>query len=255
MRNRRQDAMHFLDSPDNGDLEALMALGEILREDEEAFREIVRHPITDDMTPVVAVLPGIRREGLELVQELLNPENIALETRKVSISGTGTVTLAIVRMGGQYANPASMDHLERTVLETAAFMGEPFPRSLVALIFADPTKLRVSGVNFQSGITVRRGLEYDETLLTRTMAHEVAHYYWYGNANWVDEGLANHIANFLEHRRTRLPLAVIDFPCAEHRSIGDFPTREEARQRGDEPNLPSGASHNLRTSPRQRGYT
>ncbi len=46
-RNGGQDAMPvlnmpFLDSPNNGDQEALMALGQILGEDEEAFQEIVR---------------------------------------------------------------------------------------------------------------------------------------------------------------------------------------------------------------------
>ena len=42
---------------------------------------------------------------------------------------------------------------------------------------------------------------FEGRVLQQGLAHEVAHYYWRGNEDWIDEGLANTI----EYSCTALP--------------------------------------------------
>jgi hypothetical protein len=44
----------------------------------------------------------------------------------------------------------------------------------------------------------------------RLIAHEVAHYYWSGNPDWLDEGLAELLAAVSENARTGAPVNVAD---------------------------------------------
>ena len=51
------------------------------------------------------------------------------------------------------------------------------------------------------------------------IAHEVAHYYWSGNDDWVDEGAADFLASISERARTGQPLEATNHPCAVASSI------------------------------------
>ena len=64
-----------------------------------------------------------------------------------------------------------------------------------------------------------------------SIAHEVAHYYWYGNADWIDEGAADFMAAVIESARTGRPLVVGRPPCAYAGSISELESLEF--ERGD----------------------
>ena len=51
------------------------------------------------------------------------------------------------------------------------------------------------------------------------IAHEVAHYYWSGNSNWVDEGASDFMASTSENARTGGPIEVTNDPCGYVRTI------------------------------------
>ena len=51
------------------------------------------------------------------------------------------------------------------------------------------------------------------------IAHEVAHYYWSGSSDWIDEGAAEFLASVAENSRTGEDVEVTNYPCAYADSI------------------------------------
>ena len=76
-------------------------------------------------------------------------------------------------------------------------MGEPLPVSHI--ILAMDTKSvtpQYSGTNFGIAISYDEAMEqplgtWEANSLRTGVVHEVAHYYWSGMADWIDEGMAN----------------------------------------------------------------
>ena len=64
-----------------------------------------------------------------------------------------------------------------------------------------------------------------------SIAHEVAHYYWSGNADWIDEGAADFVAAIIETARTGRALGVGRPPCAYAGNIAELESLEV--ERGD----------------------
>ena len=50
----------------------------------------------------------------------------------------------------------------------------------------------------------------------------MAHYYWSGNKDWLDEGVADFMASIIENTRTGQPISVTNFPCAYADSIAEL---------------------------------
>ena len=50
----------------------------------------------------------------------------------------------------------------------------------------------------------------------------MAHYYWIGNEDWVDEGAANFMASIVEGARTGQPIGVTNPPCGYAGSIAEL---------------------------------
>ena len=84
----------------------------------------------------------------------------------------------------------SMDLLEEAVWFAESYMGEPFPLSLVLLLYADAVKPGFVGHNSGTGMVVHPDFDGDDEL-GLIVGHEVAHFYWYGSSQvWLDEGAA-----------------------------------------------------------------
>ena len=225
--------MPFLQSVNPGDLQAVTSLRMISQEDRPAFQQIMNHPtfaaggITDAWTPVVATLKSAQQFNRNLIPTLLDHAQVHLETRKIQTPLRGTVALNIVRIGTA-SDPQSMDRLESAVRNAEAFMREPFPTDMVAILYADAVRGSNAGVNYGSGITILP--EYDsatEKGAHKTIDHEVAHYYWAGDENWIEEGMATFIeAVFLGHR-TGTRIQPDSRPCLEFRAIAQLSTKDD----------------------------
>ena len=70
--------------------------------------------------------------------------------------------------------------------------------------------------------TTRNDGSHEAESASGTVAHEVAHYYWSGNAAWIDEGMAEFMAAAIGNRRTGEPVRVMNDPCAYARSITEL---------------------------------
>ena len=222
--------MPFLTAIDPADISALDALSGLAGYREESLEQILAHPslaggITDALTPIVAMLYGVAKTNPSSIELLLNPNSVSLERRSIALSLTGEVDLAIVRTRPGAAR--SMDLLEHSVRTSEELMGKPLPTRYVGLLYEDAMSGGFAGTNFGTHIAILPKYDvddgsYEAEFAPHSTAHEVAHYFWSGNTDWIDEGVADFMASTIENRRTEKPVGVTNDPCAYARSIAEL---------------------------------
>ena len=182
--------------------------------------------ISDEWTPVVASLNGVAESNPELIDVLLSPDGWLLERRSIDLPLSGNVVLDIVRTEPGAARIIEL--LEYSVRGVEGFMGLPLPTNHIVVLYEDAVGGGSAGTNYQTNITILQkydvdeGSGYDAESAGAILAHEVAHYYWSGNAEWVDEGAAEFMASVLESARTGESLRANNEPCAHASNIADL---------------------------------
>ena len=171
--------------------------------------------ITDDQTPVIAALWRVHRHNRDLVEVLLDPGNVSIESRRIDRPETGSVDLHILRLG-LGGNPETMDHVAAAVGSIEASMSLPLPTDMVTVLFADAAGYDQGATNAGTAIIIHPEFEHDPDLLTGVLAHEVAHYYWRGNKDWLDEGIAEIIQTY-QQRETNGSEMTLSHPRAGRR--------------------------------------
>ena len=233
-------AMPFLELVEPADAAAVTALRRLIRLRPQHFESVMSHPtlsggITDDWAKIVAVLYGVSRTNPRLIDVLLDPDRVILEERVVNLPRTGLIDFAIIRTGPGAAR--SMDLLEYAAYSAESFMAAAFPTKYVALLFENAVPGYAAGANFGGHIAVRPEYDvddgsYEAGFAGHLIAHEVAHYYWLGNSDWVDEGASDFMASVSENARTGRPVGVTKPPCGYARTIAELerlaPVRGEA---------------------------
>ena len=222
--------MPFLTAIELVDVSALDALSGLAGYREESLDQILAHPslaagITDALTPIVAMLNGVARTNPTLTDTLLDPDSVNLERRSIVLPLTGDVDLAIVRTG--HGPARSMDLLEYAVSSSEEIMGKPLPTHYVGLLYENAVSGESAGTNFGTHIAILPEYDVDDgsykaEFAPHVIAHEVAHYYWSGNSDWVDEGVADFMASTIENRRTKKPIGVTNDPCIYARTIAEL---------------------------------
>ena len=134
------------------------------------------------------------------------------ETSTVRLPHSGTVSLKINR-SGELGSARSMEILEHAVKTIEEYMGEPIPLkgNEIRLDFVksiesdgDPAGVFIvkeSRMEILEKFDSEPPIRGDDQLST-TIPHEVAHYYWNNERNWLDEGAADFMANYVESQRT-----------------------------------------------------
>ena len=222
--------MPFLTTIEPLDVSALDALSDLAAFKEGSLARVMAHPslargITDALTPIVAMLYGVAKTNPPLTDRLLDPEGVDLERRSITLPLTGDVDLVIVRTGPGAAR--SMDLLEHSVRTSEELMGEPFPTRYVGLLYENAVSGGFAGTNFGTHIAVLPKYDvddgnYEAEFAPHAIAHEVAHYFWSGNADWVDEGVSDFMASSVENRRAGKTVGVTNDPCPYARSIAEL---------------------------------
>ena len=223
-------SMPFLTTIEPLDVSALDALSDLAAFKEGSLARVMAHPslargITDALTPIVAMLYGVAKTNPPLTDRLLDPEGVDLERRSITLPLTGDVDLVIVRTGPGAAR--SMDLLEHSVRTSEELMGEPFPTRYVGLLYENAVSGGFAGTNFGTHIAVLPKYDvddgsYEAEFAPHAIAHEVAHYFWSGNADWVDEGVSDFMASSVENRRAGKTVGVTNDPCPYARSIAEL---------------------------------
>ncbi len=229
--------MPFLESIEPADAPAIESLWQLAALDPEIFHSTISHPtlgngITDELAPLVATLEGVAKTNPRLIGTLLDPDGVSLEQRTVTLPLSGDVDLVIMRTGPGAAR--SMDLLEDAARGAEEFMGVPLPANYVGLLFQHAVYGSFAGTNFGTHIAILPKYDVDDgsreaEFAAHSIAHEVAHYYWNGNADWIDEGAAELMASMSESVRTGRPVGVTNHPCAYADSIADLVSLEPER--------------------------
>ena len=219
--------MPFFETIEPPDLSAMTSLLRLAAFKPESFERVMSHPairggITNDSAPVVATLKGVAETNPALISVLLDFKNVLVERRIITLPLSGEVVLVIIRT--EPGAIRSMDLLEHSVRSTEEYMGVSLPTNYVGLLYADAVSGFSAGTNFGTHIAIRPIYDIDDgsheaEFAGSNIAHEVAHYYWSGNADWVDEGAADVMASVIEGKRTSTLISVTNRPCAYARSI------------------------------------
>ena len=222
-------SMPFLVKPDPHDISALKGL---YRSGENRHRlsALIDHPtlqggITDQWAPVIAAI-DTKNASPALNVRLLDPNVVNIETKITYPPLSEPVHLAVIRdapAGGAHI----MQALERAVIATETFMATPFPNRSVIILITDTTHPGNAGTNHDSHITVQRHYDAPESdqrgaHTPRIIAHEVSHYYWNSNEDWIDEGMSDLTASVVLYITNEKPIETTNPPCAEAKTIREL---------------------------------
>ena len=214
-------SMPFLETLDPPDVSAVKALSQLSSFGEADFQRVMSHPtlsngITDYWAKIVATLYGVSDTNPELIDTLLDPDQVTVEERTIDLPLAGETHLAIIRTGP--GAERSMELLEHAVRHAEGYMATSFPTGYVGWLFGDAVTSSFGGTNFGTHVASLAKYDVDDgsdeaEFTGAHIAHEVAHYYWRGNSNWVDEGAAEFIESVSENARTGQPVEVTRSPC------------------------------------------
>ncbi len=224
-------AMQFLDSLEPSDVAALESLSRLASFRKDDFRRVMAHPtlrdgIWDGWAKVVATLYGVSDTNPALIDALLDPDRVTLNNRIIDLPRAGEVELAIIRT--DQGSVRSMDLLEHAVRNIEEFMAFPLPTGYVGLLFGNAVLGDFAGTNFGTHMAILSKYDihddgsYEAEYAGRLIAHEVAHYYWSGNSDWVDEGAADLVGSISEYVRAGKPVGVTNDPCGYARTIAEL---------------------------------
>ncbi len=227
----------FLETHDAVDALAIQSMRRLARNGELA--PILDHPalqdgITDTEAKIVTTLRGVNKYKPELIDTLLDPDQVLIEDRVIRLPRSGDVLLTIIRTRPGRAE--SMDLLEHAVRTVEEFMDVPMPTNYIAYLFEDAVG-DVGGRNFGTHIASKPAYDTAGHQQVRNagrhIAHEVVHYYWRGDENWIDEGGADLMSIVSENARVSSPIEPRRDSCEEFQNIQELVRWEEKEDPDD----------------------
>ena len=208
--------------------QALEALQLLKHNHPETLDKIMSHPtisdgITDQEAKILATLTtaanpvGYLLEDPDLLDKLLDPEQILLEERTITLPLAGETDITIVRT--RPGADRTMDFMEHSVRNIEEFMGLPFPRRQVIYLFVDAPG---GGINLGTHVQIRASEQVTSgESMFNLVAHETSHYYWKGLPSWLSEGAATFMESVVADTLRRPPDTE---PCHLASTIAEFET-------------------------------
>ena len=189
-------AMPFMQTNDAASRHALESINDIMRAGNKAAllnSRIYQGGITDEWKPVVASAGTVADPGAVL--DYLNGQ-VTIRQDSYDTGLTPNLTVTIVRPTGQTAGIVSPAITAKSVRLAEGVMRMPLPTDHVIVVVDDRSVTgRFFGTNHGFAIGLQQDAETkSQARVLNTMVHEVAHYWWRGNADWIDEGIADTIA-------------------------------------------------------------
>ena len=190
-------SMPFLLSPDATDALAIQGMENLADRGRLAAltdHSIFQDGVTDDETTLIAGV-GTLRDADE-IQRVLNPGGAAIETISISTELTPHLKISIVRTDSQ-SRPGTVESVRDAVEFVEKAVGLPLPVDHVIIMLNDLAVTdKYAGTNFGFAYSYKPKYEaaqgtFEWRHLQTGFVHETAHYFWTGNEDWIDEGLAN----------------------------------------------------------------
>ena len=190
--------MPFLESPDATDALAIRAMRRLATHgvlsaliDSALFQT----GIADTDTALVAAV-GTLYGDAGAVRRVLTPGIASIESVAAGTELTPDLRISIVRTGSQ-SRPGTVETTREAVAFVERMMQMPLPTEHVIVVLDDSSITSgYAGTNYGFAFSYSPEYEtrqdmYEWRQLQAGFVHEVAHYYWRGNAGWIDEGVAN----------------------------------------------------------------
>ena len=193
-------SMPFLHTLERDDVLAIRGISTLARaEDKELLDALLEHPtfrngITDAQTTLLTAAATVREP--EEVRRMLEPGYADIETVSSGTKLSPNLKISIVRTGTP-AQPQTLEAIKNAVKFAEQTMQLPLPVSHVILVLNDwafPENYGGTNFGFAFGYDPEREQKergYDKYSFQSSILHEVAHYFWRGHADWIDEGVAD----------------------------------------------------------------
>ena len=189
--------MPFQSSYEPADVYAIDGIREMMRDGLNASltsSRVFRDGISDEWAPVVAAA-GTLGSGAAISQ-YLDDAAITVEGGKYTTTDGQPLVITLIRPEGAAGSADTLELAREAVIGTEAVMRLPLPVRHVIIAF-DPRAVSADSVGTNHSYAIGIATENPSggpASLRNTLFHEVAHYWWGGNVNWIDEGMADTIA-------------------------------------------------------------
>lgn len=150
--------------------------------------------VTDEWAPVVAAVAATASDDAH--REYLDENRSTIENHKTPTALNPNLRISVIRKENDAARSDTVSIIQEAIDGVETVMGAPLPTDHVIAIFDERAVTEgYSGINH--GFVIASTRETEDRSRERRFshfAHEAAHYWWYGNEDWLDEGLAETIA-------------------------------------------------------------
>lgn len=222
-------AMPFLQTnADAATRHALESVNDLLRAGNATAlhaSRIYQSGITSEWAPVVAAAGTVEPDA---VAEYLDGQ-ITVQQESYETDYTPNLAVTIVRPVGAGAGRVAPGLIAQSVQLAENIMRMPLPTDNVIVVVDDRAATGgFFGTNhgFAIGLEQEAETKSPERVLN-VLVHEVAHYWWHSNADWIDEGVADTIAATASeqqgHTFTANPNRRQDCAAVNISEIGDAP--------------------------------
>ena len=182
--------------------------------------------VTNDWAPVVAMTWPVARFAPDILERLYDPAEVEVYTKRINLGQAEDTLLAVVRI--ESGAGRTLELMESIVRQVEGTIGRPLPLDYVGVLFADAVAPGAIGINYGTGMVIEPRLDIadfgEETEKLHTvLAHEVAHYWWNRNENWIDEGMAEFMAAAFYGYPDGQDYPFLRAPCVQGKSLSELP--------------------------------
>lgn len=212
-------AMPFLNGPDHGDLHALQTIAQIAKRQPQILERLLDHPllqagIYDEDTPKIATLSSLHQ--LSFASAVAHITYATATTHRFTSPIGGDTTITIITVPPQ--QPVPPGPVINAAIALEHFMGAPLPTRHIIIHLGPGVTPGMAATHHGSHITIN---PLHLAGYTPLITHELAHYYWNGNPQWLDEGMAAEFTNW--HLANQNSPTVPPYPsCPTARSINQL---------------------------------
>ena len=168
------------------------------RSDIASVRIVLGMPFLESVEPddVILIAAAGTMRDVEEIRKLSIPGYAYIKTESGGTELSPSLKISIVRFGTP-GESWTFDYVRDAVEFSERIMQLPLPVDHVILVMNDTAVIEdFAGTNYGFAIAGLPGLEegwrkYDKYRFSSLILHEIAHYYWRSDTDWIDEGVAD----------------------------------------------------------------
>lgn len=153
-----------------------------------------RRSVTDSWAPAAAAVAAVASPNA--YRNYLDERKFTIGNHEVPTALNHDLRVSIIRKEGDAARSETAAIVQEAIDSIEKVMGAPLPTDHVIIIF-DEQAVITGYAGTHHGFAIASAPQTEDESRERLfshIAHEAAHYWWSGNEDWLDEGLADTIA-------------------------------------------------------------